>query len=104
MFVDCCIICEYLTAVPELRLVVGEENAEELLEGKSDSENSPIKKSFTALMTSDDKTIKEQLAHLVARVQEASKYVQRMKETIHVAATTALLLASCTRIDNAVCL
>lgn len=64
-------IAEFLKSVPELRLVVGEENAEELLEGKSDSENSPIKKSFTALMTSDDKTIKEQLAHLVARVQEA---------------------------------
>lgn len=67
----CCFICNHSTAVPELRSVVGEGNAEELLEGNAG--NSSLKKSFTALMTSDDKTIKEQLSRLVARVQKASK-------------------------------
>jgi len=65
--------CNCLKGVPEFRSVVGEAAASEFSEDGSAADEASLKRCFTALMSSKDDLIREQLSHLVSRLQKASK-------------------------------
>lgn len=66
----------FLKGVPELRSVVGEAAAAELSKVDSVGDQASLKRCFTALMSSKDDLIREQLSCLVSRLQKASKYAR----------------------------
>jgi mannose-6-phosphate isomerase len=84
-FRPCSEIAEFLKTVPELRTVIGQERCEEFeksVQEKGDDKDA-LSKIFSVLMHADVNLVKEQLQHLIARLQDKSDRVSSMVKTIH---------------------